>query len=91
MQDDLAALDDPGFGRGLPPAYAAAIANRDQALAAVRMSAEVINAYLEGLENENVEEPLRSQLVRDFAAEYWRRSWAGVIDGELWEQRPDGE
>lgn len=58
------------------------IARRDQALADVRDSAQVVNAYLEGLENMNVQDPLRSQLVRDFALEYWRQSWGLLVDGK---------
>ncbi len=57
------------------------IAQKDQCLASIRQSAEYVNAYLEGLENENVLEPLRSQLVRDFAAEFWRRHWDVAVEG----------
>ncbi len=56
------------------------VARKDQSLAAIRQSAQYVNAYLEGLENENIEDPLRSQLVRDFASEFWRRHWDVAVD-----------
>ncbi|TXH08575.1 MAG: hypothetical protein E6R04_10400 [Spirochaetes bacterium] len=65
QQRDLASLD-----------LGVVIAERDQSLAAIRQSAQYVNAYLEGLENENICEPLRTQLVRDFAAEFWRQHWS---------------
>lgn len=58
------------------------LAERDQALQEVRCCAQVVSAYLEGLENENVPDPLRTHLVRDFAGEYWRQNWMRVVDGE---------
>lgn len=79
MSDDLADLDAyRRYRERYSDADALVLARRDQALAEVRASAQVVQAYLEGLENENVPEPLRSDLVRDFAAEYWRQQWPAV-------------
>lgn len=52
-------------------------------LAKIMATGEVVNAYLEGLENANIPDELIEPLVRDFANSLWRRMWGFVEDVDL--------
>lgn len=59
-------------------AFGDIVARIDQVKAEFRGVADLATTYLEFLENENVPEPLRSELVRDWHREFWRAALADV-------------